>query len=346
MVDFTEIRDILKVGNFYYDLFKEENINPWSWNKPMDYDKIQRLTDDEKKSINYGWDVKIYNSISELITDIENENMWKYLVPTNMLRISDFELYNPDSKKPFQLYFKNANYGKVGDTISFGIDDFTQVFTWGVMSGESYANWNVGLIVAKDLTSKNIYYYNVSSVQDLNTESIDFIIPSFFNTGEYKCFLVLTDFSFGSEYINVEDNSYRWFSFPCVPLKLTVSETPQFNPWQYFNINIIESSYDQSGLLFSNIHFVVEQSMDVDFSGNVNIVIDFLVKDTLYGSISRDVTIGSTSHDFNGGDSYNDEINYEDVIELIAMDDNFFVTANVTIQSGTFLETREYKLYL
>ena len=343
MVDFTQIRDILKVGNFYYDLFKEENINPWSWNKPMDYDKIQRLTEDDKKSINYGWDVKIYNSISELITDVENENMWKYLVPTNMLRISDFESYNPKATKPFQLYFKNGiNYGNSGETIMFAIDDdILQIFKWGALKEYPYDNWNVGFLIGKNLTSKNLYYYKVSNIQDTDGEKFPLVIPAEFK-GDYKCVLVLTTFSQSSGYINVEELAFdNWLSFPCSPLMINVNETPQFNPWSYFDINA-SGTFEESNLVVSSIDFTSTINMNVEFNGSVDISVEYIVKNTLYGNTIRNITIAQDSFKLVGGSEITESYSYNEPFEMVELDTKFKITAVVYMTSGTWSENREF----
>lgn len=115
----TEVRDVLSGAggdvdaNEIISFFKEDaNINKWAKYKPESFKKDFDLTDDDRFSNNYGFDVSTIGGWGNLMISnqfelAKNDKTWIYILPkggsNSPYRLGDFRSYNTEAE-PYFIY--------------------------------------------------------------------------------------------------------------------------------------------------------------------------------------------------------------------------------------------------
>lgn len=134
-----EIRDIVSSDNTGSNWFKDQDINKWSFRKPIRSSKIGSLVEQDYLDANYGYDIPRISTSDE--TDIynyfESGNIpdWAYLRPrgkdyNEAYRTGDFRLYDHAATNPFQITTVESSVPS-GDEFHILCDfDFSSLLNW------------------------------------------------------------------------------------------------------------------------------------------------------------------------------------------------------------------------
>lgn len=195
----TNVRDVLNaaggsVGNNVISFFKPEaKINKWARNKPEDFESDIALSDHERSTNNYSFDVQsITGAITTLFSNAESS--WAYRMPKggkeSPYRVGDFRGYNTDAQPPFDYHY----IMKTGETISGTSDEVWRVVTnagaeikMSDLTLFEDVNATHYLFVARKQNGSNYEYIKSSAVRmDGDPSTIDCSI-SFPSEGTWEC---------------------------------------------------------------------------------------------------------------------------------------------------------------
>lgn len=95
----------IKNANYLPNYFrKEANINMWSRYKPVVYNSVDDITDEDLESVNWGIDIPIYENRDYLYRDVVDGTLYmSYNNPSYNLRLGDFRGYNAKAKPPVSI---------------------------------------------------------------------------------------------------------------------------------------------------------------------------------------------------------------------------------------------------
>ena len=104
----SEVRQALgENSNSLSILSTSNNVNKWSFHKPIQYRKATALTDEEINSKNCGFYNFVFNTPFDLIHNVGE--VWKYEKPSSYFRLSDFRNYNHNAERWYILEELNNN---------------------------------------------------------------------------------------------------------------------------------------------------------------------------------------------------------------------------------------------
>ena len=205
MISITDIRNIL--GESSKDLgtlCRSDNINKWSWHKPINSHTLKKTTDTDRFSDNDGFDLSTYFVTTTLYVKNRFESStgieWQYHKRNKPFRMGDFISYDPSASRWFDVSADVSTVGiGEGDISSFNVTwangrsyipevfqfDFCQdssIDSFGYVCWFSNTSWpyyyHKGLIQEYN-GSGQIYPYNTSSISitDFPLDSTGTIIP-------------------------------------------------------------------------------------------------------------------------------------------------------------------------
>ena len=93
------------------ELCKASNINKWSKYKPVKFSTFSAITLEQLKSINFGLNINIYNTLANIVAAIEAGINWNYIPPTggieSQYRLHDFNNYCHAAQNPIVIDVPN-----------------------------------------------------------------------------------------------------------------------------------------------------------------------------------------------------------------------------------------------
>lgn len=321
----SEVRQALgENSNSLSILSTSNNVNKWSFHKPIQFNKTTALTDEEINSKNCGFYNFVFNTPFDLIHNIGE--VWKYEKPSSYFRLSDFKYYDHNAERWYILEgFNNNNFIRID--LSTDISLFT--------SFQELKNQDLdfGFLISTTLdnTTTYGYYYKQCNIQDLDGHY--HLDASNLPIGTYQVIPVLK--SADSRYNNdsltpINRNSDfvgDWYAFPSQPISIQV--VPPIT--EKLQLSVANSYYalgvDQTGEFIENIEFDLQVSLE---SGNLYYSIELWFKNAYDGTSVKDIKVGEVS----GGGSVNTHnIKYRDRIHYLAgdYDVKFPLTAKITV---------------
>lgn len=326
----SEVRQALgENSNSLSILSTSDNVNKWSFHKPIQYRKATALTNEEINSKNCGFYNFVFNTPFDLIHNIRE--VWKYEKPSSYFRLSDFRNYNHNAERWYILEgFNNNNFIRID--LSTDISLFT--------SFQELKNQDLdfGFLISTKLdnTTTSGYYYKQCNIQDLDGHY--HLDASTLPIGTYQVIPVLK--SADSRY---KDNSLTpinrnsdfvgdWYAFPSQPLSIQVAYIPPIT--EKLQLSVANSYYalgvDQTGEFIENIEFDLQVSLE---SGNLYYSIELWFKNAYDGTSVKDIKVGEVSGDIAGGSVNTHNIKYSDRIHYLAgdYDVKFPLTAKITV---------------
>lgn len=202
-----EVRDALnaaggKADNTFGSLFRPENINKWSRYKPVSYNKLFALTDDEFKWVNFGISNDYIGSSARTPKSLMDEaasgkDFYPYIPPTggenSPFRISDFRGYDTNAQPPYVTDCPNSIESQVFPAnmyYSVYVSNSTNGFKITEMA--SFVGSVMGVIWTNDDSS---YYFRRYTKEEEITEGLDLTL-TLPTPGTYKLLAVWTNVDF------------------------------------------------------------------------------------------------------------------------------------------------------
>lgn len=227
MITIEDIKNILSESTYNLgQLCKSILINKWSFYKPINSDKVQRLTETDIAEVNDGFNLYTFNTPQEMMTDLQNTStLWDYVDREAPYRLSDFIEYNHDGNLLTTSWIGSST-AEVGNILRFTVDDGNVqniVNTWKYYS-DNLSDYDFVLLIYPYGTIyqslQPIYIYKI--VNKLNYDGsgqFSITIPSALTTGNYTASLCVTDATLSlSEgtcvYDREGDYHGTWCAFP------------------------------------------------------------------------------------------------------------------------------------
>lgn len=326
----SEVRQALgENSNSLSILSTSNNVNKWSFYKPIQFNKSTALTDEEINSKNCGFYNFVFNTPFDLIHNIGE--VWKYEKPSSYFRLSDFKYYNHNAERWYILEELNNNNNFVRLNLTTDISLFT--------SFQELKNQDLdfGFLISTTLDNTTVsgYYYKQCNILDLDGNY--HIDTSNLPIGTYQVIPVLTsDIRYNSGTLTAinrnSDFVGSWYAFPSQPIAIQVADIPPIT--KKLQLSVANSYYalgvDQTGEFVENIEFDLQVSLD---SGNLYYSIELWFKNAYYGTSVKDIKVGEVSGNITGGSVNTHNIKYSDRIHYLAgdYDVKFPLTAKITV---------------
>lgn len=326
----SEVRQALgENSNSLSILSTSNNVNKWSFYKPIQFNKSTALTDEEINSKNCGFYNFVFNTPFDLIHNIGE--VWKYEKPSSYFRLSDFKYYNHNAERWYILEELNNNNNFVRLDLTTDISLFT--------SFQELKNQDLdfGFLISTTLdnTTTSGYYYKQCNILDLDGNY--HIDASNLPIGTYQVIPVLTsDIRYNSGTLTAinrnSDFVGSWYAFPSQPIAIQVADIPPIT--KKLQLDVANSYYalgvDQTGEFVENIEFDLQVSLD---SGNLYYSIELWFKNAYDGTSVKDIKVGEVSGNITGGSVNTHNIQYSDRIHYLAedYDSKFPLTAKITV---------------
>ena len=326
----SEVRQALgENSNSLSILSTSNNVNKWSFYKPIQFNKITALTDEEINSKNCGFYNFVFNTPFDLIHNIGE--VWKYEKPSSYFRLSDFKYYNHNAERWYILQELNNNNNFVRLDLTTDISLFT--------SFQELKNQDLdfGFLISTTLDNTTVsgYYYKQCNILDLDGNY--HIDASNLPIGTYQVIPVLTsDIRYNSGTLTAinrnSDFVGSWYAFPSQPIAIQVADIPPIT--KKLQLSVANSYYalgvDQTGEFIENIEFDLQVSLD---SGNLYYSIELWFKNAYDGNKVKDIKVGEVSGNITGGSVNTHNIKYSDRIHYLAgdYDVKFPLTAKITV---------------
>ena len=277
MTSLKNIRNILSEITWSLGLMcKSNKINKWSFRKPINSDKVTKLTDSELYDINDGFRLYTFNTPQRMLYELQHENasnIWEYIERTEPYRLGDFDDYNHYAARLCNFSIENNNSGSTNTNIRFYCSDILDIIQhWKYFEGvRSYVDF-VFLIYEygkeyNESGSQGVYVYKIKSIADYDGDgNFNLVIPSLLTQGQYEVRLCCSTATSGladEECIlvtGVSNLNGLWYALPHHTKNVisVVSSSGGGGSTDYFNyvdISFPSSSYDYSNNIISNLSF-------------------------------------------------------------------------------------------
>lgn len=279
MTSLKNIRNILSEITWSLGLMcKSNKINKWSFRKPVNSDKLTKLTDSELYNINDGFRLYTFNTPQAMLYELQHENVsriWEYTDRTEPYRLGDFEGYNHNAARLCDLTIENNNSGGAGTSIKFQCSDILDIINhWKYFEGvRSYVDF-VFLIYKYGTEynaggSQGVYVYKIKSIVDYDEDGkFNLVIPEILQQTQYEIRLCCSTATSGlddKECILVNDSSTLsgvWYALPPHTKNFIsvngsgsgggAASTDYFN---YVDISFPRASYNYDNNVISNLSF-------------------------------------------------------------------------------------------
>ena len=315
------------------ELCTSDKINKWSFYKPVQLSKSRSLNDDDYYSIDDGFYNIMYNSLFELMHNLNNG--WKYERPDNNYRLGDFSGYTSSRAQWFKLEINGKTTTTNGGTINFTISDDLQNFVnnFNIFNGKNTTNIDLGLIITNRQFSEasSCYYYKVCTLIDYD-EKISLKINETLQVGSYNVIAVLTDYTNTTSghyyYFRADDPTVtaKWYMLPQSQVQFSVEQGSITDDiFKKVRTTVTEGTYNESGDAYgeyvSDIDFNLIVSLDKDYVGS-DVVFsgDIYFNNAYINNTTQDIKIGSIYGKLNGGESKSFNITYSNKIYYLAGD--------------------------
>ena len=326
----SEVRQALgENSNSLSILSTSNNVNKWSFHKPIQFNKTTALTDEEINSKNCGFYNFVFNTPFDLIHNIGE--VWKYEKPSSYFRLSDFKYYDHNAERWYILEELNNNDNY------FRLDLSTDISLFTSFQELKNQDLDFGFLISTTLdnTTTSGYYYKQCNILDLDGHY--HLDASNLPIGTYQVIPVLTsDVRYNNDTLTPFNSGFSsdgsWFAFPSQPISIQKVYIPPIT--EKLQLSVDGSYYalgvDQTGEFIENIEFDLQVSLE---SGNLYYSIELWFKNAYDGTSVKDIKVGEVSGDIAGGSVNTHNIKYNDRIHYLAgdYDVKFPLTAKITV---------------
>ena len=215
-------------------------INPKSKHKPVNYlsdstytdsygrvfGRRTRLTDDMRRSVNYGHNFVEYSNALDAIHGVAGGTNFTYERPSSWFRPADLWGYNHNAGDWHEVTTSITSVGQ-GSNVSFEVSNLTEIFTFGALSGLNERNVNFGFLMwnaAFSTEQPQVYFLSVTNMA-VPEQQLDMLMAAgklSFNTGNiplgtWRMYPVVTTASFTKDsfnYIKDTSSNGKWYPYP------------------------------------------------------------------------------------------------------------------------------------
>lgn len=215
-------------------------INPKSKHKPVNYlsDATQtdaygrvfgrrtRLTDDMRRSVNYGHNFVEYGNALDAIHGVAGGTNFVYERPSSWFRPADLWGYNHNAGDWHEVTTSITSVGQ-GSPVSVEVSNIEDIFTYGRLSGLNVNNVNFGFLMwnsAFSTTQPQVYFLSLTNMANA-TQQLGSLLAagklSFGTTnipqGTWRMYPVVTTASFTKDsfnYIKETSSNGKWYPYP------------------------------------------------------------------------------------------------------------------------------------
>lgn len=224
-------------------------INPKSKHKPVNYlsdatytdaygrvfGRRTRLTDDMRRSVNYGHNFVEYGNALDAIHGVAGGTNFTYERPSSWFRPADLWGYNHNAGNWHNVTTSVTSVGQ-GSPVTVDISNIDEIFTYGKLSGLNIYNVNFGFLMwnsAFSTSQPQVYFLSLTNMANA-TQQLGSLLAagklSFSTTnipqGTWRMYPCVTTASFTKDsfnYIRDTTSNSRWFPYPyCNTHVLTV----------------------------------------------------------------------------------------------------------------------------
>jgi len=334
---------------------KSNNINQWSFHKPINHESEIQISDIDYYAANDGFNLFIFYTPQRMLYELQHpnaSNIWQYTERVEPYRLTDFDQYDHYAPTLCQLTWENNNSGPVGTTLKLYCTDFMDmIHDWAIFEGvRSY----VDLVLLffphgteyDQSETQGIHCYKVSSIVDYDGDGdLRFRIPSGISEGVYDIIFCLstatTTLGNGDYYyINSINQLIRgnWYALPhhCKQTFTVTnsgsggggSSTDWFN---YLDIDFRSAQYNYSNLQITDLSFINYIVIGTSTNKTFNLYIEYW-----YDNANTPVKVGTASRTLNEDDipwatitiEYNNTIN---VVTDANLDDRIAIRAEISL---------------
>lgn len=322
MISISDIQN--KIGETAKDigtLCQSNNINKWSFYKPVNHSKLSRLNDSDFSSANDGFNLHTWSTWYQCLNNRSYD--WTYIDRTAPYRMGDFIGYNHNNRTPwFQMECAQGSTVYADSNANIFIDNDIESFvnTYGVFSGTTSNSVDLVYIIS-DESSGSRYLYKFSSVEFLSDYNSYYLkLDSNFRTGnDYSVIPMLTTATFSMrdrEIMSLREDTTlygSWWNFPPTSeISFMVIDRPSPpTPSQYISIEIFNMEYTWNDPILTEITFDVRMTISGTITDNVTVSADIYFDNT-----ATPVKLGSCSAtlNINNNPTVVSHINYRDDI--------------------------------
>ena len=216
-------------------------INPKSKHKPVNYlsdatytdsygrvfGRRTRLTDDMRRSVNYGHNFVEYSNALDAIHGVAGGTNFVYERPSSWFRPADLWGYNHNAGDWHEVTTSITSVGQ-GSPVSVEVSNIEDIFTYGRLSGLNVYNVNFGFLMwnsAFSTSQPQVYFLSLTNMANA-TQQLGSLLAAgklSFNTGDiplgtWRMYPVVTtatvDKKDSFNTIKYTTNTGKWFPYP------------------------------------------------------------------------------------------------------------------------------------
>ena len=229
-------------GMYYWsDVLLSSTLNPKSKHKPMEYpyddteniggilySRTTRLSDNQKRRVNYGHTFNVYSSGLAAIRAVAGGTNFPYSRPSSWGRIADLWGYNHNATDWHEVTTSITSIGQ-GSNASVEVSNLEGIFALGALSGLNVNNVNFGFLMwnsAFSTSQPQVYFLSLTNMGAPNNEqTLGTLLAGgklSFSTsniplGTWRMYPCVTTASFTKDsfnYIRTEEANGSWYPFP------------------------------------------------------------------------------------------------------------------------------------
>ena len=300
-------------------------INPKSKHKPVNFlsdatytdaygrvfGRRTRLTDDMRRSVNYGHNFLEYSNALDAIHGVAGGTNFVYVRPGSWFRPADLWGYNHNAGDWHEVTTSITSVGQ-GSPVSVDVSNIEDIFTYGRLSGLNVNNVNFGFLMwnsAFSTTQPQVYFLSLTNMANA-TQQLGSLLAagklSFSTTnipqGTWRMYPVVTTASFtkGSfNYIKDTTANGTWYPYPyCNTHILTVVAAGGGEENVIDSITVYDYGYEMQCIDYANLSFSMSNlTLAVANDGNASytITVQARIENAIYNqsTFTGSVTVGA-----------------------------------------------------
>lgn len=190
------------------------------------YGRRTRLTEDMRRSVNYGHDFKEYTNALDAIHGVAGGTNFSYVRPSSWFRPADLWGYNHNAGDWHQVTTSITSVGQ-GNPVTVEVSNIEDIFTYGALSGLNASKVNFGFLMWNSqftTTQAQVYFLSLTNMAN-TTQQLGSLLAagklSFSTTnipqGTWRMYPVVTTASFTKDsfnYIRDTSSNGKWYPYP------------------------------------------------------------------------------------------------------------------------------------
>lgn len=305
-------------------------INPKSKHKPVNYlsdatytdsygrvfGRRTRLTDDMRRSVNYGHNFVEYGNALDAIHGVAGGTNFVYERPSSWFRPADLWGYNHNAGDWHEVTTSITSVGQ-GSSVSVEVSAIEDIFTYGRLSGLNVNNVNFGFLMwnsAFSTTQPQVYFLSLTNMANA-TQQLGSLLAagklSFGTTnipqGTWRMYPCVTTASFTKDsfnYIRDTSSNGKWYPYPYSNTHiLTVVAAGGGEENVIDSIGVYDYGYEMQCVDYANLSFSISNLVLAVYNeskAGYTVTIQARIENAIYNqqTFSASVYVGA------GGEEY------------------------------------------